>query len=169
MTLASHPLVWLAGTVPLLALVLWQVLACAGMGCRRPVTDQKTLDLLEDCKETMGVGTYLAVVETARVNSPSLLGVVRPRLLLPPGTISSLGPAQLRHVFLHELAHLKRNDVLVNWLMAALQVLHWFNPLVWLAFGRMRAERELACDNLVLSTIKAIPQLSSKQNSFLMK
>ena len=71
--------------------------------------------------------------------------------LLPPGAIESLGSQRLRHVFMHELAHLKRKDVLVNWLMATLQVLHWFNPLIWYAFYRIRAERELACDAIVLS------------------
>jgi beta-lactamase regulating signal transducer with metallopeptidase domain len=54
-------------------------------------------------------------------------------------------------VFLHELAHVKRHDIALGWLTAFLQVLHWFNPLVWLAFHRMRSNRELACDALMLS------------------
>src|SRR5207248_3646996 len=57
----------------------------------------------------------------------------------------------LRYVFLHELAHIKRHDILAGWLMAVLQIAHWFNPLVWLASYRMRADRELACDALALS------------------
>jgi beta-lactamase regulating signal transducer with metallopeptidase domain len=44
----------------------------------------------------------------------------------------------LRHVFLHELAHLKRHDIALNWLFAGAQALHWFNPLVWLAFQQAR-------------------------------
>src|SRR5437762_409184 len=60
-------------------------------------------------------------------------------------------PQELRFVFLHELAHLKRRDIAVNWLTTILQILHWFNPLVWLAFARMRVDRELACDELALS------------------
>ncbi|MHC4675343.1 MAG: SUMF1/EgtB/PvdO family nonheme iron enzyme, partial [Planctomycetota bacterium] len=62
---------------------------------------------------------------------------------------------ELRHIFLHELAHLKRHDIQLGWLTSLLQVLHWFNPLVWFAFHRMRADRELACDGLVLSAMKA--------------
>ena len=58
---------------------------------------------------------------------------------------------ELRFVFLHELGHLRRQDMAVNWLMAVLQTLHWFNPVLWLAFGRMRSDRELACDALALS------------------
>ena len=55
--------------------------------------------------------------------------------------------AQLRHVFLHELAHLKRFDIAVGLLTAVVQTVHWFNPLVWLAFRRMRDDREVACDD----------------------
>jgi len=57
----------------------------------------------------------------------------------------------LRYVFLHELGHLKRGDILVNWLMALPLVLHWFNPLVWYAIQRIRVDGESACDALALS------------------
>jgi Tol biopolymer transport system component len=60
-------------------------------------------------------------------------------------------PEEMRYVFLHELAHLRRHDIYLGWLTSLLQVLHWFNPLVWFAFYRMRADRELACDALVLT------------------
>lgn len=142
---------WLAGVILMAITILLQSLRLAGISRQRLLTDQYVLDLLEDCKQQMGVSNYLAVVETPRVTSPALFGFVRPRLLLPHGVTTSLGPQQLRHVFLHELAHLRRHDVLVSWIVALLQALHWFNPLVWYAFSRMRAERELACDALALS------------------
>jgi Tol biopolymer transport system component len=58
---------------------------------------------------------------------------------------------EMRYIFLHELAHLKRRDIYLGWLTSFLQILHWFNPLVWFAFYRMRADRELSCDAFVLS------------------
>jgi len=145
------PLAWLIGAVALTVCTIVQYLGLVRIRRQRLLTDQKTLDLLEDCKEQMGIRTYLAVVETDCVKSPSLFGFVRPRLLLPVGTVEALGPEQLRHVFLHELAHLKRHDIGINWVIAVLQILHWFNPLIWYAFHRMRADRELACDALALS------------------
>jgi hypothetical protein len=93
----------------------------------------------------------VTLIETEAIESPTLFGFVRPRLLLPAGLASSFTPQELRHVFLHELAHIKRHDVLAGWVMLGLQTLHWFNPLVWLAFHRLRADRELACDELALS------------------
>jgi len=127
---------------------LWRIIKS-----KRPITAGRILNLLEDCKAQMNVQTILGIVITDRVKSPALFGVIRPRLLLPEGMLEKLDREQLRYVFLHELGHLKRNDVYLGWLMVILQILHWFNPLVWLAFGRMRTDRELACDGLVLSAI----------------
>jgi len=117
----------------------------------RPLTDQKILDLLEDCKSEMGIRTILGVVITDKVKSPALFGFVRPRLLLPTGITENLSLKELRHVFLHELAHLKRHDIYLGYLASLLQSLHWFNPVIWLAFYRIRTDRELACDALVLA------------------
>ena len=143
---------WAAGAVCLLI--------CAGVNhyklyrrvtrCR-PFMRGPTLDLLEDCKALMGVRTPVTLIEIEAIESPALFGFVRPRLLLPAGLASSFTRQELRHVFLHELAHVKRHDVLAGWVMLGLQAFHWFNPLVWLAFHRMRADRELACDALALS------------------
>ncbi len=70
---------------------------------------------------------------------------------MPEGAFERFSREELRHIFLHELAHLKRRDLEVNWLAAFLQILHWFNPVVRLAFTRMRADRELAADAFVLA------------------
>jgi beta-lactamase regulating signal transducer with metallopeptidase domain len=122
---------------------------------RRPLIDAPTLNLLEDCKALMGVRAPVTLIETETVQSPSLFGFVRPRLLLPTGLTAGFSRDELRHVFLHELAHIKRHDILAGWLMLVLQTLHWFNPLVWLAFYRLRADREVACDALALSHARA--------------
>jgi len=144
--------VWFAGAAVLATHLLLASLRLEQRIRReRPVTEGKVLNLLEDCKEEMGVRTPLTLVETPSVSSPSLLGFIRPRLLLPPGLTQSFSAVELRYVFLHELAHLKRSDIALNWLISFVLVLHWFNPLVWYAFSRLRADRELACDALVLA------------------
>lgn len=146
------PLIWLAGAAVLGIYICANNFSLLRIVRReRPLTDQKILDLLEDCKAEMGIRIVLGIVTTDKVKSASLFGFVRPRLLLPAGMIETLSREELRYVFLHELAHLKRHDIYLGWLMSILQVLHWFNPLVWLAFYRMRADRELACDALVLA------------------
>jgi len=118
---------------------------------QRAVTNEAVLNLLEDCRQEMNVFTPLTLLETPAIRSPALLGFVRPRLLLPEGLIDSFSLAELRFVFLHELGHLKRGDILLNWLMALPLVLHWFNPLVWLALQRIRVDGESACDAVALA------------------
>ena len=149
------PYVWLVGAtilgiyVLISNLKLWRIIRV-----QRPVTDSKILNLLEDCKTQMNMHAYLAVVETDKVTSPALFGFLRPRLLLPQGMMYKLSREQLRHIFLHELAHLKRGDIYFGWITALLQTLHWFNPLVWYGFHKMRADRELACDELAIKAMK---------------
>lgn len=148
------PVVWLAGALAFALWLLVQTLATLrAFSGQRPVTDSAMLELLEDCKADLGIRTYLAIVETPRTKTPALLGFVRPKLLLPLGLLAVLDREQLRHVLLHELSHLKRHDVALNWLMALLQTLHWFNPLVWLALRQSRADMELACDELALARL----------------
>jgi beta-lactamase regulating signal transducer with metallopeptidase domain len=102
-------------------------------------------------RERMGVGRDLEVIYSPLVRSPAVYGVCRPMLLLPTSMAADFTEAQLDHVFLHELAHVRRRDPWVNGLMEISQILHWFNPVVWFALHRMRLDRELAADALVLS------------------
>jgi beta-lactamase regulating signal transducer with metallopeptidase domain/Tol biopolymer transport system component len=148
------PMLWLAGAALVGAYLLaghfalWRIVKR-----ERPLVQQSTLELFEQCKARMGVQTLVAVVPSDQVVRPALFGFVRPRLLLPRQMLDTAGRNEMRYVFLHELAHLKRHDIYLAWVASLLQVLHWFNPLVWFAFHRMRTDRELACDALVLASI----------------
>jgi beta-lactamase regulating signal transducer with metallopeptidase domain len=95
----------------------------------------------------------LPLVETDAVSSPALHGILRPKLLVPPGLLEQFDADERRYIFLHEVAHLRRGDVIVNCIAALVEAVHWFNPLVWLALARMREERELACDRAALSRL----------------
>ena len=106
--------------------------------------------IMAEAAKAVRLGRPPRLRETGLVGSPAVFGLVRPSLLLPLGFAERLEPHEIRHVFLHEAAHLKRRDLVVNWLMALAQAIHWFNPLVWLAFRQMRIERELACDGMAL-------------------
>jgi beta-lactamase regulating signal transducer with metallopeptidase domain len=145
-------LLWFSGAICLTAcLALTHYRTSRKIKLCRPLVDAPVLNLLEDCKELMGVRVPITLIEAPEVGSPALFGFVRPRLLLPAGLLQHFSQDELRHIFLHELGHIKRQDILTGWLMTALQIVHWFNPLVWLAFYRMRLDRELACDALALS------------------
>jgi beta-lactamase regulating signal transducer with metallopeptidase domain len=145
---------WLFGAV---ALALRSLIAAIRIHLavrRAAIRDCVAPEIVEDVKARLGIKRRLRVVESDLVEAPALHGLLQPLLLLPKGFSDSFDRAELRHVVLHELWHLRRMDVAVNWVLAVIQALHWFNPLVWFAASRIREERELACDELALSCLE---------------
>jgi bla regulator protein BlaR1 len=84
------------------------------------------------------------------VGSPVLVGAARPTILLPPSLLDVCTTIDLRLVLAHELAHLKRRDLLWAWLPAVAGGLFFFHPLVWLAGRDGRLAQEMACDELAV-------------------
>jgi len=146
------PILWLVGMGILMVHLFRQWLRLyRAIGNGHSVTDTRLLALFDTCRTSLHVKRKLLLVESDSVPTPGLFGLWNPRLVLPQGLIGKLSDAEWRHIFLHELAHYRRWDLPVNWLMTLLQVVHWFNPFVWYAFMRMREDRELACDALAMS------------------
>jgi len=107
----------------------------------------------DECKGKMDVRGNIPIIFERNLKTPSLYGLIKPKLLIPYEIINNLSEDERRYVFLHELAHLKRKDNLINWIMVLVQALHWFNPIVWYAFSKMREDCEVACDAYVLSRL----------------
>jgi beta-lactamase regulating signal transducer with metallopeptidase domain/thiol-disulfide isomerase/thioredoxin/protocatechuate 3,4-dioxygenase beta subunit len=146
--------VWFGGVCLLALRLAWANVRFGSRLARHvPIADATILRIVEQCADTMGIRQPVSVIETEEVDSPAVCGLWKKRLLVPDGTFERFSSDELRHIFLHELAHIKRCDIEVNWLSALLQILHWFNPLLWLAFARMRADRELATDALALAHV----------------
>lgn len=106
--------------------------------------------LLQECKASNGLDSPVTIVESPHASSPCVLGISAPKLVLPWGTISRLNREELRDVFLHELAHIKRSDLPAIWIVETMRILHWFNPIVWYICRRMEQDREEACDEMAL-------------------
>jgi bla regulator protein BlaR1 len=145
---------WCLVSALLLArLVLGQMWLGARLRKHRTVPDPKLIRVIARARSDLRTFWKPELVETSLVESPGLIGCFFPKLLLPVRSPqASLSDRELRHIFLHELAHLKRGDLFLNWGMALAAALHWFNPVVWYVLRRMRLERELACDSIVLQT-----------------
>jgi beta-lactamase regulating signal transducer with metallopeptidase domain len=96
------------------------------------------------------------VYETDRIRSPFVLGFLRPRIYLPVG----LAESDLAYVLRHERTHIKRRDYLVKPLAFLALSLHWFNPLVWLAYVLINRDMEMSCDERVLKEIGGEDRIS---------
>jgi len=138
-------LIWLAGA--LLGLVLlavrharllriWRAAAPAGAELEA---------LLAAAAARLGMRRPPPLRLAAGLGSPCVFGVVRPRILLPPG----LSPQMAEHALLHELAHVRRGDLPLAALLGLLRAIYFFHPLVHLAARRLAGLRELCCDRYV--------------------
>ncbi len=97
----------------------------------------------------LGLRRDVGVFLDARRIMPLCWGLSRYRLLLPVEA-RHWDAARLESVLLHELAHIKRGDLIVQLFTRLACAIHWFNPLVWLAAWRLHVEQERACDDVVL-------------------
>lgn len=111
--------------------------------------DGAWLELAHRVGDELRIARPLMLVASSELEMPATTGVVYPRILLPAG-LESWIPARRRMVLLHELAHVSRLDAATHLLVQLAAALAWWNPCVWLAVRRVRAERERACDDAVL-------------------
>ncbi|HFU7058111.1 TPA: M56 family metallopeptidase [Bacillus cereus] len=124
------------------------------------ITDEKIVRIFENCKQSMSVQRAIPLLVAGKLSSPTVFGFIRPKLLLSSVHLKILDEQQLRYIFYHELAHIKRRDVGVNWIMHGLLILNWFNPILWYAYSCMREDQELACDALALTCINSDEQIA---------
>jgi HEAT repeat protein/beta-lactamase regulating signal transducer with metallopeptidase domain len=144
--------IWLAGAmvVALRMLVgtvsVWWIVQRA-----RPVEDDSWNALMEFLVWQLELKRPVRLLESRSVSMPITCGMFRSVVLIPQGA-DEWAEERRQVVLSHELAHVKRRDCLTQMLAQLACALYWFNPLIWIAARRLRVERELACDDYVLST-----------------
>lgn len=97
-------------------------------------------------------GRRVPVIYTSAVASPLVFGFFHPKVALPSGMLERQEGTE--YILLHELTHVRRKDHMVLQLFTAAAVLHWFNPLAWLARRLMIQDMEAACDERVLELLE---------------
>lgn len=116
--------------------------------CAAPAVWQDRLRRLA-CR--MGVSQPLLLLESSLANGPIVVGLLRPAILFPAGLLSGLPVSQLEAILLHELAHVRRLDYLVNLMQTLIESLLFYHPAVWWVSKLIRDERESCCDDAVLA------------------
>ena len=90
---------------------------------------------------------------TDRIEQPAILGLFRPKLLLPEDA-AEFDDRQLRMIMLHELAHVRRWHIAANWALLVIRAIHWWNPVYWLAVARFQNLREQSCDAFAIQRME---------------
>ena len=143
---------WLAGTF---ALSLWRL--SGWMFLRRlcrlgtsPASDAAA-QMLERLLKRLRIGRGVELLESALIEVPTVIGWLRPVILLPASIVAELPAEQLELILAHELAHIRRHDFLLNLVQTAIETLLFYHPAVWCVSRRIRIEREACCDDLAVA------------------
>ncbi len=144
--------IWLAGTMVFWGRLMagWVVAARWRSTQVRPAPPQWQR-ALNDLKTRIGISRPVRLLVSALVQTPAVVGWVKPIVLLPVGALAGLPPEQIEALLIHELAHIRRHDYLVNILQSVAEALLFYHPAVWWISGHIRAERELCCDDIAVS------------------
>jgi beta-lactamase regulating signal transducer with metallopeptidase domain len=108
-------------------------------------------DMAARLARRLHVSRSITLLESTLVEVPTVVGWMKPVVLVPASALAGLSPDQLEAILAHELAHIRRHDYLVNLLQTVVETLLFYHPAVWWLSGRIRAERENCCDDLAVS------------------
>ncbi len=143
---------WLSGIIVLSVRLFgeWRTLerhTCSGS---RPIPQLE--ESFAELRQAMRVHIPVRLVEAVNATVPMVVGFIRPVIVLPSSALLGLTPRELELIIAHELGHLRRKDHLINYLLIVAETLLFFHPVVYTLTRTIRHERELCCDDLVITT-----------------
>jgi bla regulator protein blaR1 len=107
-------------------------------------------DQLCSLAKQLGIDEHIMLAENPRITTPMVIGFLKPIVLVPTGMLTGLSTEQIETIFVHELAHIKRYDYIINLLQVLIETIFFFNPFVWIMSNIIRREREYCCDDDVV-------------------
>lgn len=143
---------WLAGVALLLARFaggFWRIHRLAVAAVAEATSQSQSAS--ERLAARLRLEVPFRVVESGLVDAPTVIGWIRPAILLPVAALTNLSPAQIEAILAHELAHIRRRDYVVNLLQTAVETLLFYHPGVWWVSARVRQEREHCCDDVAVA------------------
>lgn len=152
--LATHMplifLVWLTGAM-LFALRLvsgwWYISTLRSEAVAVP---EIWFEKLQHLAGSLGINRIVALAQSARIHSPIVIGFLKPIVLVPASMLGGLSTEQVEAILIHELAHIRRHDYIINLIQSFIEALFFFNPFVWTISNVIRREREFCCDDTVI-------------------
>ncbi len=129
--------------------------------------------IFHNLKHRLGIERTVKLAISALVQVPTLIGWLKPVVLIPVACLTGLSPAQIEAIFAHELAHIRRHDYLVSVAQSLVEAIFFYHPAVWWVSKQVRREREHCCDDLAvrisgdsLGYAKALSLLEEQRSSY---
>ena len=145
------PWIWLLGT-PLNLLGIGVGLAGTNRMRQRCsfLNEGWLVELVTELRVSLNITRQVLLALSDQVTTPILVGIFKPIILLPPALLTGYSTEQIQMLLIHELAHIRRWDGLVNLLQRLVEALFFFQPMIWLVSRWVRVEREHCCDAVVV-------------------
>lgn len=145
------PITWLVGaSISFIIFIIGNISLNYKITKSRKLEDNKIKTILDRCKTRLGINKEIEIKLQYFNMSPCIYGIIRPQILLTE-EFCKKDHKIIENVFMHELSHYKRKDMITNYLLLIMTSLHWFNPFVYGFFKKIRQEMELATDEIALS------------------
>ena len=140
---------WLLGAVLFLAVSLYRITSYSRKISIIASADIRYRAKLMQAKNMLGIRRNVRIAESKYVDIPLVYGYFRPVVLFPKGFCGAIDDEKLSYIIIHELCHVKRKDVLINYIWMFAKAFHWFNPLVYIAHKCFLDSVEECCDEMV--------------------
>ncbi|PWT95193.1 MAG: hypothetical protein C5B52_18320 [Bacteroidetes bacterium] len=112
--------------------------------------DSNWSDKLKELADTLKIRRAIKLLESEIVKVPMVIGTLKPIVLVPIGMLANLPAEEVEAILLHELAHIRRSDYLINLIQSFAETIFFFNPaLLWIS-SLIREERENCCDDIAV-------------------
>ncbi len=99
----------------------------------------------------IGILKPIRLLESMRVHSPMVIGLLKPIILLPVGMLTGMTSEQIETILIHELAHIRRHDYFINLVQSILEVIYFYHPAYWWISAKIQQEREHCCDDIAVA------------------
>lgn len=147
-------LIWIVGIVLLFfinILCIYKIILTLKLSniCK----NKDIINIFYNCKKIIGLKTNIKLLSSNLIKTPFVFGLFKTYIVIPDTIIKNLSYKDIHYILLHELSHCKNKDISINYVLSILQILYWFNPLVWIIFKKIKDDREIVCDIAVLKKI----------------
>lgn len=141
------PSIWILGVAIFILTFLSGSIKINKRISRNVYKDERLENILSECKNQLNIKKKVKIILQKYKKVPSIFGIFNPSILITENLLQE-DDETIKYIFLHELAHYKRKDIIFNFVLLCVLSIHWFNPIVWFLFNKIRQDIEIGADEL---------------------
>lgn len=147
------PLIWICGSAIILSILILSNINLHKIIKNNTYINKNLKEILQYCKKYLGVKQDIKIILQDLKRTPCIIGIINPKILITKEFLKQNNET-IKYIIMHELSHYKRKDLVFNYILILILLIHWFNPFIWLFFKKIRQDIELATDEMVISTFQ---------------